>query len=81
MKEKLIKDFLKSKNFKIIDSQKDNVIAAYNIATKLVVSWVITDKFKGSHIVVIAYESSNNIRFNGKIANLQQFNMIVKAVE
>ena len=80
MNRQLITNFLKSKGYVIIDGNKENIIAAFHVDKKLVISWIITDQFKGKHVVVIAFETTRDVRFNGKIANLQQANMILEAV-
>jgi len=81
MTESIITKYLKDKGFIVTDSGRINVIAAYNITSQLIVSWVMTDMFKGKHVVVIAHQDTRDVRFNGKITNLQQFNMIINAVE
>lgn len=81
MNKKVIQDYLKSKGFKIVDVPKEDIISAYNVESELVISWVITNRRKRPHTVVIAYMDSRDIRFSGSIDNLQQFNTIVTAVD
>lgn len=81
MNKKTIQDYLKSKSFKIVNIEREDVISAYNTDSELVVSWVITNRRKRPHTVIIAYKESRDIRFSGSIDNLQQFNTIVTAVD
>lgn len=89
MNTKIITQHLKSKGFNIADDNKvktlskgvADVVAGINLTTSMIVSWVITDNPRIPHTVVIACENSNDIRFKGKIENLQQFNMVLKLVE
>lgn len=89
MNPKVIKQHLKAKGFtladnsrvKVLSNNTVDVIAAYNLNTNIVVSWVVSDNPKIPHTVVICYKNSTDIRFKGKITNLQQFNLILSAVE
>lgn len=89
MNPKVIKQHLQSKGFKIADDNKVkvlsnnavDVIAAYNLTTNMIVSWVVSDNPRIPHTVVICNKDSTDVRFKGKISNIQQFNLILNAVE
>lgn len=89
MNLKLITQHLKSKGFTIAPEDKvkrvsqgvADIVAAYNLTTNMIVSWVIPNNPKNSHTLVICHKDSSDVRFKGKISNIQQFNLILNAVE
>jgi len=81
MNYKVVIQYLKDKGFKVLDRKEEEAVSAYNVTTLMVVSWIITNHTKRPHSVRIANSDTTNIKFNGRISNLQEFNNILKAVE
>ena len=72
---KIFKQFLKDKGFKIDTASPNHVLSAYHIESKLVISYVDTNG-----TTIICKETSTDIRFNGKIHNLQQLKLILTLI-
>lgn len=68
-----IQDYLKSADFKIVDTTINSLIA-FQHKNKIIISIVDNKK------CVIAKEVDSDIRFKGEIANVQQLKMILGCV-
>lgn len=73
MDSKLVTNFLQGKGFTVVTPASDVEVSAYNITSQVILSYIV-----GPKKLKLCYKDTGDVRFHGKVENLQQINLILK---